>query len=210
VLVVGGEAEGQPINTFEIYDPVEERFEQVPGTLSPGRSGYALASLSDGRVLIAGGFEAARPSDSIDLYDPAVGITSGGRMSTPRGNFTATVLSDGSVLFAGGSDGTHELASAEVYDPATGMVLPAEPMAAPRQRHVAVRPSHSDNVLISGGTAAGRGVDSAEVFVVSRNAFERATESASDDDGPSITIGALNSDGRLRSAKTYQVSSPPR
>src|SRR5436309_10799090 len=206
VLVAGGEVAGQTINTLEIYDPAEGRFEHAVGVLSAARTGYALAALNDGRVLIAGGFEGARALDSIDMFDPALGVIYAGRMSTPRANFTATTLSDGNVLFTGGTDGPHELASAEVYDPSTGNLLPTEPLAAPRQNHIAVRPADSDIVLIAGGKAAGKAVDSAEFFVLSRNAFEAAPETATQEKGGrTITVASLNRDATVRAVRTYRL-----
>jgi hypothetical protein len=130
-------------------------------------------------------------------------------MSAPRANFTATTLSNGKVLFAGGTDGLRDLASAELYDPATGNVEPTEPLAAPRQNHVAARPADNDSVLIAGGSAAGRAMDSAEFFVPSRNAFEAAPETAAGENGRrTITIGILNRDATVRTVRTYRVAQP--
>jgi len=113
-LVAGGEISGKPTNTLEIYDPVQGRFDPVPGVLPAARAGYALAVLEDGRVLIAGGLEGEQPLDSIDLFDPEMGrIYPAGRMLSPRARFTATRLASGKVLFAGGTGGSSELASAE-------------------------------------------------------------------------------------------------
>ena len=61
-------------------------------SLSPPRTGHALALLDDGRVIIAGGFEGKRVLDSIDIFDPEQGVFSGGRLSSPHANFTATTL----------------------------------------------------------------------------------------------------------------------
>jgi large repetitive protein len=203
-VVVGGQISGQAANTLEIYNPVDRRFEQAAGILSPARTGHALALLDDGRVVIAGGLEGKRVLDSIEIFDPSQGVVGGGRMLSPRANFTATALADGRILFAGGTDGATELASAEVYDPATGNAALTAPLSAPRQNHIAVRPSRSENVLISSGTAKGQTVNSAEFFIVSRDQFEPVGESE-DTKGASIRIGVLGPDGTIRSTKTYRI-----
>src|SRR5439155_12162043 len=112
--------------------------------------------------------------DSIEIFDPMQGVFSGGRMSSPRANFTATLLSNGKVLFAGGTNGSSELSSAEVFDPATGEISPTEPLASPRQNHIAVRGRNSQNVLIAAGTTAGERASSAEFFIASQGAFAPA------------------------------------
>ena len=79
--------------------------------------------LSDGRVLIAGGYDSPFVSlASAELYDPKTGTFSPtGSMTTGRAVQTATLLSDGSVLIAGGSDSLGSLgdplSSAELYQP---------------------------------------------------------------------------------------------
>jgi large repetitive protein len=205
VLVVGGEVSGQMANTLEIYDATEERFHQAAGIISPARTGHALAVLDDGRVLIAGGSDGKLVLDSIEIFDPSEGIFAGGRMSSPRANFTATLLSSGKVLFAGGTDGSSELASAELFDPATGEISPTEPLASPRQNHIAVRLGSSENVLIAAGTTAGRPANSAEFFMDSQGAFALADEGSGEGKSRSITIGVIGANGTVRSAKTYRV-----
>jgi len=83
-------------------------------------------------------------------------------------------------------------------------------MASPRQGHIAIHIAGSDSVLIAAGTARGRAVESAEFFVLSRNAFEQATEAASggEDAGPTITIGMLEPDASVRREKRYRTSGP--
>ncbi len=81
-----------------------------------------LSLLTDGRVLVSGGFLSdIGPLSSSELYDPAIGTwTTTGPMKKARGWHTMTLLQNGQVLVAGGSgppnDGTtHPLASAELY-----------------------------------------------------------------------------------------------
>jgi hypothetical protein len=72
--------------------------------------------LSDGRVLIVGGWSITSPAlKSAELYDPKAGTFSpAGSMVVARFSASATRLPDGRVLIAGGENGTNYLASAEV------------------------------------------------------------------------------------------------
>jgi N-acetylneuraminic acid mutarotase len=77
--------------------------------------------LSDGKVLVAGGYYNNSALNTAELYDPATGTWSiTGNLNTARSAYTATLLSDGKVLVAGGYYNNSALNTAELYDPATG------------------------------------------------------------------------------------------
>jgi len=141
VLIAGGDSgfgggslhDSAAVVSAEIYDPKTGKFSPT-GSMSTGRYYPTAALLSDGRVLVAAGYEGAPVTlASADLYDPKTGTFSPtGSLATARGMHTATLLADGRVLIAGGDSGlgsVHEpvvpLASAELYDPATGKFSPA-------------------------------------------------------------------------------------
>src|SRR4029077_11301612 len=94
------------------------------GSMGTARYAAAAAPLSDGRVLVAGGFYDDGLGDhylaSAEIFNPATNSFSSagiGAMSVARHGAVAAPLSDGRVLIAGGdyNDGTdHSLASAEV------------------------------------------------------------------------------------------------
>jgi hypothetical protein len=91
------------------------------------RKAYTATLLSDGRVLIAGGWDCTDAGGtcnelaSAELYDPATGeFGATGSMVRPRSGHTATLLPDGRVLMAGGESGNTLFSSAELYDPKTG------------------------------------------------------------------------------------------
>src|SRR5262249_15517294 len=97
------------------------------GKMNVARVGHTPTLLTDGKVLVVGGWGNASTGqgllDSAELYDPATGTWSfAGSLSRSRVGYTATLLNDGRVLVAGGdtSPGPPDFgrtSSAELYDP---------------------------------------------------------------------------------------------
>ena len=80
MLVAGGQGvEGSPyFASAEIYDPATGIFSPT-GSMADARSFHTATLLPDGRVLVAGGFEAWSDADrspvlaAAELYDPSTG-----------------------------------------------------------------------------------------------------------------------------------------
>jgi hypothetical protein len=122
------------------------------------RIGHTATRLSDGRVLVTGGFTTgegvpAGIASSAEIWDPSSGRF---RLLSPamlaaRASHSATPLPDGRVLIVGGYsvDGSPPLA--EIFDPATeSFIAVATPGRASRAGHAAV-PLPGGDVLILGG-----------------------------------------------------------
>src|SRR5437868_3592107 len=127
-------------------------------------SAHVATPLSDGRILITGGRDAAGTIlAAAEIFDPATQKSMAvASLGTPRVAHTATVLKDGRVLVAGGSDASGPLASAEIFDPAspiTGFRPLTNTMGAARSGHTATL-LNSGKVLIAGGDDTG----TAEIF----------------------------------------------
>ncbi len=103
---------------------------------------HTATLLSDGRVLVSGGFgSGVTVHATAQMYDPALGTwSSTGSMSTPRNAHTATLLLDGRVLVSGGfstGSSSSNSATAEIYDPALGTWSLTGSMGRPRADHSA-------------------------------------------------------------------------
>jgi hypothetical protein len=109
------------------------------GSMSIVRTGYTATLLSNGKVLVAGGFvPGTGPLASAELFDPATGTFSAtGSMGIARSSHTASLLKDGRVLVAGGTDSNVDFATAELYDPNTGKFTPTGSMGTGRSGHTA-------------------------------------------------------------------------
>jgi hypothetical protein len=150
------------LSSIEVYDAGTGAFTEIYGEDGIGIYGHTATLLTNGTVLLAGGFVndvwsygTSTATNGVGLYNVATGALPGtGNMTAGRGCHTATLLADGNVLIAGGSDtdptGTG-LASAELYDPSTGTFTPTGSMAVGRYLHTATL-LQNGKVLIVGGT----------------------------------------------------------
>jgi N-acetylneuraminic acid mutarotase len=79
------------------------------------RNGHTASVLTNGKVLVAGGYDTNSSLNSAELYDLSTeNWTYTRSMSNQRNGHTASVLINGRVLVAGGRDNVY-LNSAELY-----------------------------------------------------------------------------------------------
>jgi hypothetical protein len=134
VLFIGGGRCGRGscgmTASAELYDPVTGTF-TATGNLNIGRAYQTATLLSNGEVLVAGGYVSGAEyqiTATTEIYNPATGTFSlGSNMTKPRTGHIATLLPGGSVLVAGPDT------SAEVYNPSTGSFSPTGSSATPLQ-----------------------------------------------------------------------------
>jgi len=142
--------------------------------MGTARSSHVAIALSDGRILVAGGWNGQNGVASAELYDPADGsFAPVGDMTGARISPSAVTLPDGRVLITGGESGLNApLSSAEVFDPMTSSFSPVGSMSTPRMSHAAV--SLADGrVLVAGGHASrGAVLSSAEIFDPTTDTFQ--------------------------------------
>ncbi|MEO5976015.1 MAG: kelch repeat-containing protein, partial [Chryseolinea sp.] len=118
-VLVAGEDHGTDADNTVLYDPAVNEF-STTGKLAVNRTYATAVLLSDGKVLLSGGFEYVNSAATAicTLYDPTSGTWSNtGTMARARLNFASVRLPDGKVLVVGGSKSDIDY---EVYDPALG------------------------------------------------------------------------------------------
>jgi hypothetical protein len=172
VLVINGTwsgMDGATVGSAELWDPVEGSSTPT-GSLVTGRPHATATLLSDGRVLVVGGYGGwAYPSTALavaELWDPESGsFREAGTLAQPRVGHTATRLQDGRVLVIGGSGPDGQLASAEVWDPTTETFRPAGSLATTRSGHTATQLADGRILVLGGSTSSAAGLTASFVTV---------------------------------------------
>jgi hypothetical protein len=150
------------LSNAEVFDPATGTF-SATGSMTQARWRHTATLLSDGRVLVAGGyFDHICTTASAELFDPGTGtFSSAGIMLTERVQHTATLLKSGEVLMAGGSNGCAPDSSddppwdplfVELFEPGLGNFQAGSDMSTTRIGHAAIH-LLDDKVLILGGIA---------------------------------------------------------
>jgi hypothetical protein len=138
---------------------------QAAGDMTGPLYGHKDATLGNGGVLVAGGFDGSPTvTPAAMVYDPAADAWSdAASMNTPRGCHTATGLGDGTALVAGGLDAADGyIRDVEIYDPGAGAWVYVPSMINTRLNHAATRLADG-TVFVTGGKSdsAGGGVATA-------------------------------------------------
>ncbi len=165
--------------TVEIYDPNSQRFSRAASMKTP-RAAHRATQLSDGRVLVTGGYASEGSLTTAEIYDPMKDewLTARGRMHRGRGEHTATLMQDGRVFIAGGFNGSIGVDRAEIFDPKTESFTELEnSMSAARAEHESLLLSDGKILLLGGrqqnilysdsdfdGRVVSGGHDTAEIF----------------------------------------------
>lgn len=142
--------------------------------LSTPRAGHTATVLSDGRVLIAGGYHDDAESirtylKSVEIYDPRTGqITPGPNLNLARAFHTATHIPGTNLtVFAGGEGMVNgvvsPLGSAEVFNEEF-LVFDVAPMKQARTRHAAAIPASGGLLALIGGYGPSGVLASVETF----------------------------------------------
>jgi hypothetical protein len=168
-------------------------------SMATARDQHTATILQDGRVLVAGGFQASGGTATAlavaELYDPGSGAwTAAASMSVARAGQTATALPNGRVLVVGGQNQSGALATAELYDPATNHWSAAGQLQTARYGQAAVLLT-TGKVLVAGGRASQSApVSSTELYDPAANTWSA---------GPNLSVGrsdltaTLLDDGRV-------------
>lgn len=170
------------------------RFE-VTGAPSESRVIHAAAPLSDGRVLVTGGWYSL--TRVAEAWDPATGaFERAGRLAEPRAAHSMTALGDGRVLVVGGPGGPGSEGfsdSAELWDPDSQSFEPTGSLSQARAMHTATR-LDDGRVLVIGGTDGDRARSLAEAWDPVTGSFAPAGSLAR---GRASHTATLLADGRV-------------
>jgi MYXO-CTERM domain-containing protein len=141
--------------------------------MNVARRGMPLLRMSDGRYLVAGGYDGTSMLSSAEVFDPVSNAWTLTAMRTvhfynwPLG---AVELPDGRVLVAGGySASSTPSAAAETLSPTTMTWTPVSPMKAARTEVVLTR-LKSGKILVTGG-ASGTSGATVEIFDSTSNTW---------------------------------------
>ena len=174
-----------------------------PPRMTTNRAAHAAVRLSNGQVLITGGFSVPSiPSPALntaEIYDPVANtftaLTS--RMVSARASHTATLLLNGQVLLSGGhaTNNSDGMDTAELYDPITQtFTAVSSAMPVPRGGHAATLLPNGQ-VLLVGGFNGGHNDppvahNTAALYDPTSQTFTAiaATMAASRDDSPTATL----------------------
>jgi len=155
VLVAGGcTSTNCASNTAsaELYDPDSGQW-SVTGSLNQARDLHTATLLSNGSVVVAGGFGVTKALASSEIYDPAAGTwMPAGNLQMNRMYHTANLLLDGTVLVAGGKGGPFGdiLCTSEIFDPNSKTWTLATTMKKMVENHTATL-TREGRVLVAGG-----------------------------------------------------------
>jgi len=117
ILVAGGYGSGKTWKALHLFNPDTNAWFPRMAEMSEERNSHTATLLSDGRVLLAGGWCLAGFRHG-ELFDPAgASCTRTSPMAFPSAHHTATLLPDGTVLVAGGRTADGALNRAEIYQP---------------------------------------------------------------------------------------------
>ena len=140
-------------------------------TLSPmttTRTRHTATRLADGRVLVAGGYDASGNAQrSAELYDPKTGrFAPTGAMATARAAHAAAALANGVLVVAGGRTLANGglVRTIEVWEPATQAFRAVDELTVERSELTAVTVDAGDRVVIAGGRGAGGPTAAVEIF----------------------------------------------
>src|SRR5688572_10723491 len=192
-----------------------------PLQMNAERAAHSATLLSDGKVLIVGGFREEGTSEiaisSAELFDPEMNtFTPTGDLNEPRNGHTATLLPNGQVLIAGGWDQSGRTSTAELYDPQTGTFEYTGSLMAPRQGLTATLLKNGQVLIVGGDSARNAPQLAAELYDPSTETFtstgslnngRMAHTSTLLNDGKVLLIGGSPGNGKiLASAEIYDPS----
>jgi N-acetylneuraminic acid mutarotase len=155
ILVEGGCNKGNcgtVAKTAELFNPTTRSW-ALTGSLKTGRDYHTATLLSNGKVLVTGGYTVQGASTSVEMYDPATATWSAmAGMTYGRALHSATALTDGRAVVAGGVVSYLPSDLSELYDPVTNKWSLTGNLITKRAGQTAVLLSSGNPMLMGGYT----------------------------------------------------------
>jgi MYXO-CTERM domain-containing protein len=172
MVIAGLTLSGSDLSTSEIY--TSDTWQTITGQLSYARYYHAGAALTDGRVLVAGGYSRgwSRNIEWTEVFSPTTGIwSSAGNLASTRQYHTLTALANGAAIAVGGATTTDGdtvatggyRASTEIFDPTANVWRAGPALDEARAFHTATL-LDDGRVLVTGGEGPLTVLSSAQVF----------------------------------------------
>ena len=168
--------------------------------------------LSDGRVLIVGGWGLSGVLNTVQIYDPISDTWSAEPvLSNARIHHTATLLNNGKVLVTGGSNNTDPLSSTDLYVPTANANLPGPTLISERMFHTSTLLPNG-KLLIVGGMGNSGVLNSAELYDPDTNTISAAAPLSSArfghsanllNNGKVLVIGGANNSTHIYTTELY-------
>jgi len=206
-----------PLATAMTYNPSTGTWTKAPN-MSVARAYATATPLPDGRVLIAGGYDAQiRPLASSQFFNPTSSTwTTGPTLTHGRFRQSAVLLKGGGVLVVGGADQENPdrlLSSAELFDPATARWLGAGTIGTPRAQFTLTALADGRALLAGGLGADGSTIlRSTVLYDPAKNEWSQGPDLASArtshaagvlTDGRVLVSGGADQAGRLASSELF-------
>ena len=138
------------------------------GGLGTGaRTLHSAVRLSDGRVLVVGGYNATidAAAATVEIWDPVDGtFSTTGSLGSGRIEPSADLLPDGRVLVAGGAAPGTVFSSSEIWSPSSGAFAAGPSLVSSRAGHATVALEDGRLLAIGGYDAGGAALATAEVY----------------------------------------------
>jgi Galactose oxidase, central domain len=167
VLIAGGQDNNLvDQGSAELYDAAAGSFIATTGNMTEPRQHHTASLLSNGNVLIAGGFGTSDALQSAEIFQPATqSFAATGVMSDQRVFHAAAALKSGEVLVAGGvDDGAFVVPSADLFESTTGTFSNAGNMTDAREEFTATLLTDGTVLIAGGQNNSGGVVATAELF----------------------------------------------
>lgn len=171
VLAIAGLKE----RSCEIFNPVTETWSMTDSIPTFRYFGQSVTTLTDGKVLVAGGMFVDTVSwnivvlNNLDIYNPQTAKwTEAAHLNLRRYGHTATLLDDGRVLVTGGTTENLQTEECEIYDPSNNTWTVSSSMLEKRWDHSAIL-LNNGNVFVSGGNPIFPWLKSCEVYDLNTN-----------------------------------------